>query len=140
MAKSTSLSLIYSSCLIMSVVNVKVANLRPRFTTLQDWMANPENVYVGRAGVVFIEKQRFPKEASIWANPFKVGEGTGKYTRGEALRLYEEYIRAKIRGEYGVEKLLALKGKHLGCWCAPEPCHAEVLLRLIDEAERTGQV
>ncbi len=99
-------------------------------------MSDPNNVYVGRAGVVFVEKQRFPKVASIWANPFKVGD----HTREEAIRLYEAYIRNKIRTEYGVEKLLELRGKHLGCWCAPEPCHADVLLRLIDEAVRTGTV
>ncbi len=121
---------------IMSVINVKVANIRPQHKNLQEWVSDPNNVYVGRAGVVFVDKQRFPKVASIWANPFKVGE----HTREEAIRLYETYIRNKIRTEYGVEKLLELRGKHLGCWCAPEPCHADVLLRLIDEAVRTGKV
>jgi len=26
-----------------------------------------------------------------------------------------------------------MKGKNLGCWCFPEPCHGNVLLELIDE-------
>ena len=25
-----------------------------------------------------------------------------------------------------------MKGKNLGCWCNPEPCHGDVLLELID--------
>jgi hypothetical protein len=29
--------------------------------------------------------------------------------------------------------LPTLKGKSLGCWCAPESCHAEVLWRLANE-------
>ncbi len=114
--------------LTMSVVNCKVAFLRPRYQNLQEWINDPNNVYVGRAGIVFIENQRFPKQGSEWANPFKIG----KLTRDEVLVLYEQWIRQKIKKE-GTQGLLALKGKTLGCWCAPEPCHADILLKLIQE-------
>jgi hypothetical protein len=26
-----------------------------------------------------------------------------------------------------LNKIATLEGKALGCWCAPEPCHADVL-------------
>ena len=84
----------------MSIVNVKVANLRkqnPRRENLREWMSDEKNVYIGRAGIVFIDNQRFPKESSIWANPYKVGEKKGEYTREDSLRLYETYIREKIK-------------------------------------------
>ena len=55
-----------------TIVNVKVKYIRPEYATLQDWMTNPEHEYIGRQGVVFINKERFPKEASQWTNPFKV--------------------------------------------------------------------
>jgi hypothetical protein len=59
-----------------SVCNVKVSHLRPTYANLQEWTQDStKNIYIGRAGVVFVEKQRFPKTASIWANPFKVGAG-----------------------------------------------------------------
>lgn len=45
----------------MAVVNVKVANLRPQYKDLKDWMSKPDNVYIGRKGVIFINGKRFPK-------------------------------------------------------------------------------
>jgi len=37
----------------------------------------------------------------------------------------------KIKKE-GLEKeLLKLEGKHLGCWCKPDKCYGDILLRLI---------
>lgn len=125
----------------MAVVNVKVANIRPQgFMNLEQWVQDPMNVYIGRAGVVFIDNMRYPKEQSIWANPYKVGEGKGKFTREHALTLYEVYIRKRIRDEIGVAELLKLKGKRLGCWCCPEACHGDVLVKLIQEAEEKGSV
>ncbi len=64
---------------------------------------------------------------SKWGNPFEIGKDG---TREEVIAKYEQYIR-------GRPDLLAalseLKGHILGCWCAPKPCHGDVLLRLIDE-------
>ena len=51
---------------------VKVKNIRPNYDRLQDWMLNPNREYIGRCGVVFINKERYPKKLSQWANPFKV--------------------------------------------------------------------
>jgi len=39
-------------------------------------------------------------------------------------------VRADLLARLG-----ELRGKALGCWCAPEPCHADVL---IGELERRG--
>ena len=121
----------------MSIVNVKVANLRkqnPCRENLREWMNDENNVYIGRAGIVFIDNQRFPKESSIWANPYKVGEKKGQYTREESLQLYETYIREKIKSSDTMkEELNKLKGKTLGCWCHPEPCHGDILLKIVNE-------
>lgn len=53
------------------VTNVRVAHIRPGHADLQE--ADPDNVYVGRRGVVFIDGGHFPPEDSPWANPFRVG-------------------------------------------------------------------
>lgn len=59
------------------VVNCKVKFIRPKYNDLKQWMQDPQNVYIGRAGVVFVDGQRFPKNASRFCNPFKVDkEGT----------------------------------------------------------------
>jgi len=43
----------------MSVVNCKVKYIRPEYNNLKEWMNNPNNVYIGREGVVFIDKNAF---------------------------------------------------------------------------------
>ena len=115
----------------MSVVNCRVAFIRPRYPSLKEWMDDPNNIYIARSGVVFIEKERFPKTNSIWANPFKI---TKDEDRANVILRYETYIRERIATNPELlNELKKLKGKNLGCWCAPEPCHGHVLLRLIDE-------
>jgi hypothetical protein len=47
---------------IMSVINVKVKNIRPSYYTLSDWINNPQHEYIGRSGIVFINNERFPKK------------------------------------------------------------------------------
>lgn len=114
----------------MAVVNCKVKYIRPEYDNLKIWIEDSNNVYVGRAGVVFIEKERFPKRQSIFANPFKIGKHGN---REELLEKYRKYITEKLDNDKSLqEELLKLKGKNLGCWCAPEPCHSNILLELID--------
>jgi len=111
----------------MSVVNCRVKYIRPEYADLKAWMDHPDNVYIGRPGIVFIDGERFPKTGSVFANPFK-GEG--------ALEKFEVYIRQRLRKEPQlVEALRAMCGKQLGCWCHPAPCHGDVLLELIAEYE-----
>ena len=43
----------------MSVVNVKVNCIRPKYNNLEEWMTDPNNVYIGRKGIVFINSERF---------------------------------------------------------------------------------
>jgi hypothetical protein len=44
------------------------------------------------------------------------------------------YIRNLIEKDEDIKiALLNLKDKNLGCWCSPEPCHGDVLIKLIKE-------
>lgn len=70
-------------------------------------------------------------EESIWHNPFIVGVHG---ERGECVKLYETYIREKLEsGEIPLKELKKLKGKRLGCFCKPQDCHGDVLVKLINE-------
>lgn len=110
------------------VVNVKVSSLRPQYNHLADWMRNPNNVYIGRPGVVFINGIRFPKERSIWANPFYIKFST----RADVLEKYEMWIRKTLNDKPELKnELLKLDGKKLGCWCWPERCHGDILKKLL---------
>ena len=116
-----------------SVVNVKVAHIRPQYHNLQDWIRDTNNVYIGRMGVVFIDKVRFPKEGSIWANPFKIGKDGD---RDQVLAKYKTYIMEKLENNTLIQNELDnLEGKQLGCWCYPEKCHGDVLVDIIQNRQ-----
>jgi len=114
-----------------TVVNVKVAHIRPKYNNLQEWMKDENNVYIGRAGIVFIENKRFPPLASTFCNPFKVNT---KNVRDDVCDQFREYMEERIAKDPKLkEQLLHLKGKTLGCWCKPDKCHGDVLVELIEK-------
>ena len=109
-----------------NVVNVKVKYIRPKYDNLRDWTEDPNNVYIGRGKIVFIDGVRYPPKASIWANPFKKG------SREVVCNQYREYLRGQIKnGDITEEDLLSLKGKNLGCWCKPEQCHGDIIVEFL---------
>lgn len=70
------------------------------------------DVYVGRP--------------SKWGNPFSIGKDG---TRDEVIEKYRAWVGQQAMLMAGLHEL---KGKVLGCWCYPAPCHAEVLAELAD--------
>ena len=77
-------------------------------------------VYIGRA----MSRYRLPQ--SKWANPFKVYlDGS----RAEVILKYREWLLDSPL----VDDLMELAGKDLVCWCAPEPCHGDVLLEAVNQ-------
>lgn len=74
---------------------------------------DPFDVYIGRP--------------SIWGNPYVLRHES---ERAEVIRRYREYL-------LGRQDLLArldeLRGKRLGCYCAPKPCHGDVLAELANK-------
>ena len=87
----------------MSIVNCKVSNIRPKYKNLQEWMDDPNNIYIGRKGVVFINKKRYPEKDSIWCNPYKINK-TGN--RDDVLNKYEIYIRNKLEKDESLQNEL----------------------------------
>lgn len=64
-----------------------------------------------------------------WGNPFRIGPDGD---RDEVCDKHAEWIKTQ-------PQLLAalgeLKGKRLGCWCAPLRCHGDTLAKLAEEFE-----
>lgn len=84
----------------------------PRVWNKRRLRREPANaVYVGRP--------------SKWGNPFPLTA----YGRDEALRLYKQHLYDSGL----INDIDELRGKHLICWCAPRPCHADILLKLANE-------
>jgi len=76
----------------------------------------PFDVYIGRP--------------SKWGNPFVIGKDG---TRDEVIEKYEAWLRTQPAL---LAALPELRGKTLGCWCAPQACHGDVLARLAEAQER----
>jgi len=73
----------------------------------------PYDVYIGRG--------------SKWGNPYIIGRDGD---REEVIEKYRQYI--VMRRKDLLNSLEEIKGKRLGCWCAPKKCHGNVLIDLIN--------
>lgn len=76
----------------------------------------PYDVYIGRP--------------SKWGNPFSHIPGKGECqvpTREDAVECYRRWIMTQPQL---LADLHELQGKVLGCWCAPQACHGDVLADL----------
>lgn len=66
---------------------------------------------------------------SKWGNPFAIGKDG---TRTEVIAKYEAWLKTQ-------PELLAalpeLRGHDLRCWCAPQKCHGDILLREANSIE-----
>lgn len=61
---------------------------------------------------------------SKWGNPFTIGRDGN---RTEVIAKYEEWI---VEQPELMAAIRTLRGKNLICWCAPQRCHAEILMRI----------
>jgi hypothetical protein len=96
-----------------TVVNLKGHRDDPDFADV---------VYVGRA----MHRGGWNLAASPLANPFRPGPDG---SRAEVMAAYREYLFARPDL---LALVPALRGRRLGCWCLPLPCHAEILAELAD--------
>jgi len=71
------------------------------------------DVYIGRPGK--------------WGNPFEIGKDG---TREDVVKKYRAWV---VEQPVLMSSLHELKGKTLGCWCAPRACHGDVLAELANE-------
>ena len=64
---------------------------------------------------------------TMWGNPFVVGKDG---SQGECVELYREWISSPAGQVIATRARRWLRDKDLVCWCAPKPCHADVLLEI----------
>lgn len=74
----------------------------------------PYDVYIGRP--------------SKWGNPFVLGKDGN---REEVIAKYKAWIEAQPALLEAAKK--ELKGKTLGCWCAPLSCHGDILVGIAND-------
>ena len=84
---------------------------------------------------------RSPK--TRWPNLFRIGkpldrrapEGgsilTSSATRDDVITAYRWWLEHHLKSY--PDYLEPLRGKRLACWCAPLPCHGDVILQALEE-------
>ena len=79
--------------------------------------------------VVHCKKEKYDiyiGRPSKWGNPFQLGRD------GDRLSVIQKY-KIFLRGNPSLlSQVSTLRGKTLGCWCSPKPCHGDVLAELAD--------
>lgn len=82
-------------------------------------MGEATGVYIGRPGP--------------WGNPYLIGADGD---RNEVIRKYKAWLWDRIKsGQQSLEELAALRGQTLVCYCAPQPCHGDILSAAADWAQ-----
>ena len=95
----------------------------------------PFDIYIGRPGSkppwatakLWTSQGTMPH---VFGNPFPVKA----YGREGCIEKFREYFleRVEVDQEFR-ERVLALKGKTLGCFCKPSACHGDVIAEWLDK-------
>lgn len=68
---------------------------------------------------------------SMWGNNWSHIDGTkARYkvsTKEEAIEKYKEWFYEKLGDPWFRKQVLKLRGHRLGCTCAPDICHGDVI-------------
>ena len=78
--------------------------------------SSTDGVYIGRP--------------SKFGNPFVIGRDG---TRVEVILQYEAWLLAQPALVAAAKR--ELRGKSLVCWCAPQACHGDILMRIANEPD-----
>ena len=83
------------------------------------------DVYIGRA-----RHRRHAGQDGIFGNPYAL---TREADRAAVLEKFRGYFLERVRIDADFRRrILALRGKTLGCFCAPKPCHGDVIAAWVD--------
>lgn len=88
-----------------------------------------------RRRVVHLKRARYDvriDRATKWGNPFVMRHES---ERSQVIEQYRDWI---LDQPDLMAALPELKGKVLGCWCAPRACHGDVLVELADASGEDG--
>ena len=83
------------------------------------------DVYIGR------EMTDHGIRGSKWGNPFVMADESDA-ERERVIAAYREWV---VTQPELMSSLDELRGRRLGCWCAPKHCHGDVLAELVEASD-----
>jgi hypothetical protein len=97
-------------------------------TTIVNVKTDEYDIYIGR------ENKSICESASRFANPFHITPSRNRTQTIEQYRLW--FYRVLEKSCTFREQVEALRGKRLGCWCKPLPCHGDVIIEYLQSTEK----
>lgn len=91
----------------MTYIPTRVINLH---NAGQAFLQDPLYVYIGRP--------------SKWGNPYELPEQADDTARQRVIVMYAEWL---FDQKHLLDHVGDLRGRILGCWCAPKLCHGSML-------------
>jgi hypothetical protein len=77
-------------------------------------------VYIGRPHVL--------------GNPFPLDDPKDQEKREHVIEQYRTWFLEKVGTDHAFRDAVeAVRGRDLGCWCAPRACHGDVIIAWLDE-------
>lgn len=91
-------------------------------TTVVNIKSSAYDQYIGRAG---------HGQDGYFGNPFILKPWM---KRGETLERYRKYFYDRLASDPEFkERIHALRGKTLGCFCKPLPCHGDIIAEYLNQ-------
>ena len=91
-------------------------------TTVVHNLREAFDVYIGR------DVPEHEIVGSKWGNPFVMTDDS-EAERERVIAAYRDWIVTQPELMSSLEEL---RGRRLGCWCAPDRCHGDVLVELLE--------
>ena len=93
----------------------------PRLLNIKRDQIPPDAVYIGR--------NRFRGQTSVLGNPYEIGRDGD---RNEVVEKFERWAPTK---PHIMAAIAALRGRDLACYCVPDRCHGEFILRVANQPD-----
>ena len=85
-------------------------------TTVVNKHKEKYDVYIGRG--------------SLFGNPYEVGRDG---TLEQVLVRYKTWFNFLLNDKKFVKELEKLRGKRIGCFCKPKPCHGDIIAEYLNK-------
>lgn len=97
-----------------------------RKTTVVNLRKEPYDVYIGRAG---------KGQSGVFGNPIRIinARRSDPTYVADVLVQFKRYFLREVESDPAFRSaVLELRGKRLGCFCKPGPCHGDIIAAWVD--------
>lgn len=88
---------------------------------------------------VVVHCKKAPKDSFVYigrpsklGNPFTLKDPKDGAARALVIEKYRAWFNERLSDPEFLDALEAVRGRDLGCWCAPRACHGDVVLAWLE--------